>query len=110
MVSNRVILSAIPKLCPQQAVLGCSHLPMVERNLIRKCPCLPTFHPRGDDCNMIDTTAFHRHISADLLKTPTPKNLAGSGHVLNIDEAIVVNRIRPFLERSPNQSQARILS
>ena len=41
---------------------------------------------------MVDAAAFHWQISANLLETLASEQLAGTGHVLDVNEAIVVQR------------------
>src|SRR5580704_1977792 len=102
MVPNDVILPAVAKFRHQQAVLRSPHRAMMQRHFFGKCPCLPALHPCGYNCNMIDATTLYRHVSANLLETFAPKQLAGTGNVFDAYETIVINRIRAILEWRSN--------
>src|SRR6516225_2163567 len=86
-------------------LLGCAHLAMVQANRFRKRSRLPSLHPGGKNCNVIDPASFNGLISANLFKTFAAENLARSGHVLNVHKAIIVNLVRSLLERRANQAE-----
>src|SRR5689334_11768076 len=57
---------------------------------------------------MVDAARFHRDISADVGKARPPKHLAGSGHMLDVDEAVVVDAVRALLEGRADQAEGRV--
>src|SRR5579864_1789542 len=108
MVSNGMVLLANPEAGHQHALLGRSHPPLMETNLIREGLSLPSFHPRGNDRDVINAAPSHGHVSANLCKTSAPKQLASAGDMLDVCEAVIIDWIRAFLERRSNQSQCGI--
>src|SRR5262245_60592684 len=53
-----------------------AHRSMVAARLFKEGPGFPTLHPGGGYRDPVNATARNRHVSADLLETLAPKQLA----------------------------------
>src|SRR5580704_4086211 len=90
MVSKSVIFDSKFELRLQCTLLGGIHHSMVNAYLIGEGPCLPPFHSRGNDRDMVDSTTFDWGISADRFVALSPEQLAASPDIFTIGKAIVV--------------------
>src|SRR5262245_30116514 len=79
----------------------------MEAVLLGKRARLPTSHPRGDYRDVIDSSQLHRHVSADVLETLSPEQLAGPRDVLDAHESIVIRRLVP--EGGADKSEVGVL-
>src|SRR5712692_1664474 len=102
MVSNGMVLLAKLEPGHPHALLGRSHSALMETNLIRERPSFPSFHPRGNDRDVINAAPSNGHVSANLCKTSAPKQLASAGDMLDVREAVIIDWIRAFLKRRPH--------
>src|SRR5712692_7267594 len=103
-MSKGIVLCPISEPGFQHPMLGSSHSSMMQTRALRKCPCFPTLHPCGDYCNEIYAPTLHWHIPADLFEALATEHLTGAGHVLDVDEEIVIDLICSFLEQRSDQS------
>ncbi len=63
---------------------------MVHTHPIGKRPCPPAFHPCRQRRDHVDSAAFERHVSTNLLETRSPEHLTRTRDVLSAAERIVV--------------------
>src|SRR5437899_3032239 len=103
MSSKSVVLCTGSKSRRQRVVLSRSNFSMMQADLAGESPGLPALHPSHEDCNMIHTATFHRHVSTNLLKALASKQLAAAGYVLDTHKAIVVTLLRNLSERRSYQ-------
>src|SRR5713101_6761061 len=108
MVSNGMVLLAKLEPGHPHALLGRSHSALMETNLIRGRRSFPSFVPRGTDREVRNAPPWNGQVSASLCKTSAPKQLASAGDMLDVREAVIIDRIRAFFERRSNQSQCGI--
>src|ERR1700753_1802922 len=98
MVPNGIVFEAVFKSRLKHACLSRSHGAVVMAHHLCERPRLPSVHACGEHRDMIHATALHRHISADLFEAPAPEKLARARDMLDIYEAVVVNRRARFLK------------
>ncbi len=108
MAAECVILRTCPESRLEPAVLGAAYCPVMLNDFVGERPGFPAFHPRRQDCNVIDTAVPYRHVSANVFETLPPEQLAATRYVFNTHESIIVSRPGGFLERSSNQSQLAV--
>src|SRR5271157_545107 len=98
MVANDIILDAVKETRAQATMLSVPHRPPMEKRPVRERLCLPPFHSRANQREMIDAATRHRRISADFLKALPPEELAGAGNILVGGETVVVRLAAGFRE------------
>src|SRR5271163_969422 len=109
MVSESVIFGSEFKLGLQCTLLGGIHHPMVNAYLVGEGPGLPPFHSRGNDRDMVDSTAFDGGIPANRFVALSPEQLAASPDVFNIGKAVIV-LLRSFPERRSANTEVRVFA
>jgi hypothetical protein len=90
MTSKSVVETAGSESGFQRAMESRPGRSMVEAYFVGESPCPPTLHSRGEERNVIHATALQWQISADFFEALASKKLAGAGHVLDVDETIIV--------------------
>src|SRR6185437_4311953 len=91
MPAKDVVESAIAEFCLYRACFGRADFAVMQTYLFGKRPRLPALHAGGDDRDMVHSAGLDRDISADILETRSPEQLARSRNVLDAHEAIVVH-------------------
>src|SRR5271154_245355 len=66
---------------------------------VRESMRMPAVHPRREDGDDINSSAFHRNITANLLETFTPEHLSRAGNVIRAAEPVVID-LSVFTKRS----------
>src|SRR5690349_1410566 len=81
---------------------------MMCAHLLGVAPSFPPMHSRAYHGDVVDGTALHGSVSADRIEAFAAKYLAGSRHVLDADETVIVDRSGKLLKWRPDYSQRRI--
>src|SRR6266850_8580108 len=81
---------------------------MVKGGFFSEGAGLPAFHTRCQNSDQINPAAFNGRITADGFETFPPEELASARDMLDADKPEIITYV-PFLERSPHQTQSRVL-
>src|ERR1700733_7352559 len=104
MIAQRIVFAAVLELRFQRSALRFGDLAVVYAFLLDESSGLPALHSRRNHRDVIDAAAFHRDVSADILKTLAAEKLANAGNVVLADKAVVIHASRAFAERSSDQA------
>src|SRR6266568_2515881 len=99
MIAKRIILHSVVVSGLKNAMLSCSHLPMMKTDFVREGPGLPSLHSGREHRKIINASCLHRSVSADCLKAFSPEYLARTRDMFDIHKTIVVDFLFPILER-----------
>src|SRR5437762_12593267 len=88
MVAEEIVFTAVVESRLQNAAFGCSHRPVVIEELFRECACLPSLEPSHADGDPVDATQLARRIASDVFETRPAKQLAVTGDILFVVEAV----------------------
>jgi hypothetical protein len=91
MISKSVVLHAVSKPSGHHIVLGSSNLAVVHASLFGERPRFPALHPGCDHHFVIHATTLDWGIPPDVFEALAAEHLTSTGHVLDTDEAIVVD-------------------
>ena len=108
MAAERVIERTYVELSAEGAVTGGSKLTVMMTDFLRKRPRFPSFHPSGNDGDMIDPAVGYWNEAADPFKALPPEKLTGPGDMLNTHNSIIVT-FTVFLKRGTDDTQRGIL-